>query len=165
MALPQIKFAALRAINLPARMAPKIDLVDSVLDSLRAATAYVDAFAVTRGGAAAWRARRDERLAALLRHAHEHSPFYRRLYRALLGARPPSAWRLDELPPVHKAELMQHFDEWVTDPAVTVEGVRAFVRDASSPAGRRPPIASRGSTPCPPSGPSRSARTRGSSRT
>ncbi len=129
MALPQIKFAALRAINLPARMAPKIDLVDSVLDSLRAATAYVDAFAVTRGGAAAWRARRDERLAALLRHAHEHSPFYRRLYRALLGARPPSAWRLDELPPVHKAELMQHFDEWVTDPAVTVEGVREFVRD------------------------------------
>ena len=101
----------------------------SVFDPLRTAAAYVDALAVTQGAAMAWRVRREQRLAALLRHAGERSPLYRRLW----GGRPAGARdagrRLVDLPPVRKADLMGRFDEWVTDPSLTLDGLRAFVAD------------------------------------
>jgi phenylacetate-CoA ligase len=50
-------------------------------------------------------------LDALLRHAVQVSPFYRRR----LGADPVGA-PLAELPTLSKAALMEHFDEIITDP-------------------------------------------------
>lgn len=69
--------------------------------------------------------RQRSRLADLVRFARERSPYYRELYRGL-----PSA--VDDpslLPPVTKPGLMDRFDDWVTDPDVTLDGVRTFVAD------------------------------------
>ncbi|MFD1214444.1 phenylacetate--CoA ligase family protein, partial [Arthrobacter sp. GCM10027362] len=74
--------------------------------------------------AAALAARREERLAALVAHARSRSAFYRRLYAGL-----DDGAGLASLPPVAKPELMAHFDEWTTDPAVTRAAVQDFVRD------------------------------------
>lgn len=68
---------------------------------------------------------REARLARLLDWTHGHSAFYREQW---AGA-DPCALRLADLPPVHKADLMARFDDWVTDPAVTRSGVERFVAD------------------------------------
>lgn len=68
------------------------------------------------------------RAQALLVHAHQHSPFYRRHHGVQAGAALPP-WH--ELAPVRKKLLMQSFNEWVTDPELTLDGVREFVRDPS----------------------------------
>jgi len=70
-------------------------------------------------------AARRERLAALVRHARAHSPFYRAAYRGL----PAAGVAIADLPVVGKRDLMRHFDDWVTDRAVTRAGVEAFVAD------------------------------------
>jgi phenylacetate-CoA ligase len=78
-----------------------------------------------RRGAAALAARQRTRLAALVAYARTCSPYYRSLYAGLpAGVDDP---RL--LPPVAKPDLMAHFDDWVTDPAVTRAGVERFVAD------------------------------------
>lgn len=69
-------------------------------------------------------ARSEARLRALIAHARVHSALYRDRYAGL-----PDAPRLAELPPVTKSELMARFDEWVTDPRVTLQSVEAFVED------------------------------------
>ena len=68
---------------------------------------------------------REARLARLLHWTLRHSAFYREQW---AGA-DPRALRLADLPPVHKADLMANFDDWVTDPAVTRGGVERFVAD------------------------------------
>jgi len=68
---------------------------------------------------------RDARLAALLAAAFGDSPFYRRRRRGPVGALP----RLDQVAPVEKAELMQHFDDWATDRQISRAGVDAFLRE------------------------------------
>lgn len=65
----------------------------------------------------------ERRLRALLRHAVAHSPFYREKFRGLDVARCP----LTELPPTNKSEMMAHFDDAVTDPAVRRAGLEAFL--------------------------------------
>ena len=72
-----------------------------------------------------------ERLRALVEWAKANSPYYARLYRDL-----PEDFRLIDLPPVSKADLMPHFDEWVTDRSVTLSDVRAFMEDMDN-VGRR----------------------------
>lgn len=52
-----------------------------------------------------------QRLDTLVGHAKAHSPFYRRLYQGLDGRGSDVA----SLPPVTKAQLMESFDDWVTD--------------------------------------------------
>jgi phenylacetate-CoA ligase len=84
-----------------------------------------DAWRVTRGGSAAIAARQQARLANLVAFTRVCSPYYRRLYHNL----PAHVTSVRQLPPVTKPELMVHFDEWVTDPAVTRTGVEAFVAD------------------------------------
>jgi phenylacetate-coenzyme A ligase PaaK-like adenylate-forming protein len=71
--------------------------------------------------------RQKARLASLVAHAQERSPYYRELY----GALPETIGDLAKLPPATKPELMARFDDWVTDPGVTREGVEAFVADES----------------------------------
>ena len=76
-------------------------------------------------GMGAVAARAEERLQALVRLARDHAPFYRDRYRGL-----PERVRVAELPVVTKPELMAHFDEAVTDPALKLASVQRFLADA-----------------------------------
>ena len=67
--------------------------------------------------------RQRRRLAALVAFARARSPYYRELYRDLPGTVTDPAL----LPVTSKQELMPRFDDWVTDPEVTLERARAFV--------------------------------------
>lgn len=94
-------------------------ITDSFLSLRRAARA------AERKGAAVITAQQQQRLAALVAHARGASPYFRRLY----GTLPEGAVELGALPPVRKPELMARFDEWVTDPAVRLRDLAAFVAD------------------------------------
>ena len=74
-------------------------------------------------GVARLAAHRTAELTALRRHAYAHSPFYRRFH-AGFENRP-----LHELPVLTKAELMNNFDEVVTDRAVQLSEVRAHLNE------------------------------------
>ena len=69
--------------------------------------------------------RQRERLAELVAFAREHSAYYRRLYQKL----PERIEDVTSLPKTDKRQLMDHFDEVVTDPAVTLVALREFVAD------------------------------------
>lgn len=60
-----------------------------------------------------------------MERARAGSPFYERLYRGL----PASDLALRDLPPVTKPELMADFDDWVTDRALTLAGLKDFVAE------------------------------------
>ncbi|WP_310461939.1 AMP-binding protein [Sphaerotilus sp.] len=68
----------------------------------------------------------EQRQRSLLDHAYARSAFYRQHHGVAAGDA-PRAWA--DLPPVTKPQLMQHFDDWVTDPAITREGVQSFLAD------------------------------------
>jgi phenylacetate-CoA ligase len=87
----------------------------------------IDLVRAKRGEVPALARRRNARLAALVSHARTSSPFYRELYRGLPAEDVP----LRDLPPVTKPQLMAHFDDWVTDPAITRSDLEAFVADPS----------------------------------
>lgn len=78
-----------------------------------------------REGLDGWRRRQGSRLTALVRDASARSPYYRDLY----GGPVTGEVRLAELPWVSKPQLMDAFDDWVTDPRVTRAGVEAFTTD------------------------------------
>jgi phenylacetate-CoA ligase len=102
----------------------------AVYDAWGTAWAYADCRAASRASAALWRKHRALRLGELLQHAAQGSAFYRhRLQAAGMGS---DAWAtLQRLKPVKKRELMQHFDDWVTDPELTLPALQAFVRERS----------------------------------
>ncbi len=58
-----------------------------------------------------------QELQKLIRHAVARSPFYREHFRGVDLSRPVT---LGELPPVTKATLMGRFEEWVTDPRLSL---------------------------------------------
>lgn len=60
----------------------------------------------------------------VVKYARARSPFYRRHWQ---GWQPGAPWAA--LPPVDKPRLMANFDDWVTDRAVTLAGVRGFIAD------------------------------------
>jgi phenylacetate-coenzyme A ligase PaaK-like adenylate-forming protein len=92
----------------------------------------LDQLRAQRQGPAGLARRREARLAAMVAHARTSSPFYRHLYRDVAPARASGGGVvLAELPPVTKQVLMENFDDWVTDPAVTRAGVEAFLADPS----------------------------------
>jgi phenylacetate-coenzyme A ligase PaaK-like adenylate-forming protein len=69
-----------------------------------------------------------ERLHRLVRHARTASPYYRSLYQGL----PARVSDPSVLPPVVKQDLMAHFDDWVTDPDLTLAALRRdFLSDLS----------------------------------
>ncbi len=78
-----------------------------------------------RAGPAAIAAAAQDRLRALVRFARDRSPLYRELYRLL----PPDCDALDALPIVTKPQLMPHFEQWVTDPAIRLPALQAFLDD------------------------------------
>lgn len=65
------------------------------------------------------RSRQRQRLEDLIRHATAASPFYRDLYRGIDLER----FELSDLPSVTKAQLMERFDNWVTDPRLKLSEV------------------------------------------
>lgn len=87
-----------------------------------------DAWRAERGGPDAISRRQQARLAGLVEFARSASPYYRRLYRDV----PETVTDPPELPPVSKRELMANFDDWVTDPHITLAKLTAeFLSDLS----------------------------------
>ena len=61
-------------------------------------------------------------LADIVAYARAYSPYYRELYRAV----PDRVEEATLLPVTQKKTLMERFDEWATDRAVTLDKARAF---------------------------------------
>src|SRR3989337_1886417 len=93
----------------------RLDLFPSVWDIWRAG----------RGDGAAVVRRQRTRLVVMIAFARRPSALYREQSRHVSDADPDILF----LPPVTKQQLMENFSGWVTDPAVTREGVGAFVSD------------------------------------
>jgi phenylacetate-coenzyme A ligase PaaK-like adenylate-forming protein len=70
-------------------------------------------------------ARQRQRLQALLAHAAAHSPLYARRLRGL----DPATTSLRDIEPATKAELMQHFGDWITDPRLSLQELNRFAAD------------------------------------
>jgi phenylacetate-coenzyme A ligase PaaK-like adenylate-forming protein len=96
-------------------------------DPWASAVAALDAAATRHAGAAVLADRQARRLARLLAAAAEGS----RLFHRSLRGRNPCHVPLAELPIMRKAQLMQQFDDWVTDPALRLADLRRFVADPS----------------------------------
>jgi putative adenylate-forming enzyme len=100
-------------------------LLHGAAGCLRCAARIAGTWAVRGAGAEAIAHAQRERLDALVAIARRDSPFYRARYRHLPPGTPPLA----QLPVVTRRDLMAHFDDWVTDRAVTRAGVEAFIAD------------------------------------
>lgn len=72
--------------------------------------------------------RQRNRLSELVKFARVHSAYYRQRYRDL----PANLTDVSALPVVTKSELMAHFDEWMTDPAIRRAGVDGFLADPAT---------------------------------
>jgi phenylacetate-coenzyme A ligase PaaK-like adenylate-forming protein len=97
----------------------------TVFDPVRLMVAALDIFASSQLSPAALASRQQTRLSQLLAAAVRGSP----LYRERLAGKAVATLRLRELAPVTRAELMARFDDWVTDPALRLDDLRAFVTD------------------------------------
>lgn len=82
-------------------------------------------------GPAEREAMQSARLSELVRWAREESPIYQERYRHV-----PASFRLEDLPPVDKSFLMEHFDEWLVDRSVKLANVERFMADTDN-IGRR----------------------------
>lgn len=82
-----------------------------------------DAHRARKQGPVALAERQRTRLADMVAFARAHSPYYRELYQGL----PQRITNPTLLPVTSKKALMLRFNDWVTDRAVTLEQVRAFV--------------------------------------
>ena len=85
----------------------------------------LDMWRAQREGAHGLERRRVERLGALVDHARSRSGFYRDRFRGVAG----SDYEVRDLPPVGKPELMESFDDWVTDPRITRRAIEHFVAE------------------------------------
>jgi phenylacetate-CoA ligase len=83
----------------------------------------LDVWRSSRAALSIVEARQKARLKEMLNFVRGRSSFYRKLYKHLSL----DPIHLKMLPPVTKPELMDNFDEWVTDAAVTKAGIEAFV--------------------------------------
>lgn len=86
-------------------------------------TASWDAWRTARKGKERIAQRQQGRLQELVTYARTQSRYYAQLYRNV----PEQVTDLTQLPVMTKAELMSHFDEWVTDPAITKHNAEAFL--------------------------------------
>ncbi|MFI5896972.1 hypothetical protein ACIA5D_43420 [Actinoplanes sp. NPDC051513] len=84
-----------------------------------------DARKAVRQGRPGIERRQQQRLAEAIAHARTHSRFYRELYDGL----PDQISDPRLLPVTDKRHLMARFDDWVSDPDVTLEQARAFADD------------------------------------
>ncbi|MDO5541396.1 MAG: AMP-binding protein [Eubacteriales bacterium] len=66
----------------------------------------------------------EQRLCELVRYAKAHSPYFAELYAEL-----PEHFTLSDLPITNKRDLMECWNDWITDRSVTLENIEAFLRD------------------------------------
>ncbi len=66
-----------------------------------------------------------KRLEAVVRHAATHSPYYRELYKGI----DLEDFRLEDLPIVTKQDLMNNFEEVLTDREIRYDDVRRFLEE------------------------------------
>jgi phenylacetate-coenzyme A ligase PaaK-like adenylate-forming protein len=96
-----------------------------VFDPWRFSMVSMGVLASERATAQALAVTQEARLATLLGVALQGSRFYRQhLHSAIPGSTP-----LSSLLSVSRGELMAHFDDWVTDPRLKLEELRAFTAD------------------------------------
>lgn len=86
---------------------------------------FMDARSITRGTPEMLASRQRERLNELVRFARANSRFYAEKYRGL----PDDVTDVRLLPPVTKVELMEHFDDVVTDASVHKADVLQYISD------------------------------------
>ncbi len=86
-------------------------------------TASWDTWRTARKGKEHIVQRQQERLQELVTYARTQSRYYAQVYRDV----PEQVTTITQLPVVTKAEMMDHFDEWVTDPAITKQDAEAFL--------------------------------------
>lgn len=87
-----------------------------------------DAWRVTHGNPEMLVSRQQKRLSELVTFARKHSRFYAEKYRHL----PENITDIQLLPPVTKTDLMEHFDDVVTDPEVNRRDVEIFLTDKNT---------------------------------
>ncbi len=63
----------------------------------------------------------------MIAFARSHSRYYQKHYAHL----PSEIDSLQQVPVVKRADLMEHFDEWITDPSVTKQEIDTFIEDLS----------------------------------
>ena len=101
--------------------------MSTVFDALRLSTVSLDVAAAQRGTPQEIARRQQIRLAALLESTLQGS----RLYRSLWPAGTTPATALEQLPVVTRAQLMANFHDWVTDPQLQLDALRAFTADTA----------------------------------
>jgi phenylacetate-coenzyme A ligase PaaK-like adenylate-forming protein len=89
---------------------------------------FLDARRVTRGTSKMLAVRQQERLTELVAFARKNSRFYAEKYRGL----PEIITDVRQLPPVTKPELMEHFDDVITDPSVRKADVSQYIADLNN---------------------------------
>jgi len=102
---------------------PTIDPLRSAVDQWRAAALAAQTLWVRSLGGTAIEAAAHARFAALVRFARARSPLYSNAWAHL----PAGPLERTELPVVTKRALMQGFDDWCTDRAVTHDAVGRFL--------------------------------------
>lgn len=99
--------------------------MNPVFDLLRLSTVSLDVLVAQRGSRAGLEQRQRSRLALLLDATLRGSP----LYREWLGPGAHAGMALERLPVVTRGALMARFDDWVTDPRLRLDALRAFMAD------------------------------------
>lgn len=97
-----------------------------VFDLLRLSSVSMDVMAAQRGTAQGIAQRQQVRLSQLLSAALRDSRLYQELMPRGTDARTP----LDQLPVVTRGQLMERFDDWVADPRLKLDELRAFTADS-----------------------------------
>lgn len=96
-----------------------------MFDPVRLAAVALDIVASRQLSPVALAKRQQSRLTQLLAAAARGSP----LYRERLAGKALATWGLRDLAPVTRAELMARFDDWVTDSALRLDDLKAFIAD------------------------------------
>ena len=114
---------------MPARSRPQGErcAVNLVFDPLHLQAATLDVMAASHATPSLLLQRQQQRLVRLLEAAREGSA----LYRERLGNGRLRSTDLMRVAPVTRRELMQRFDEWVTDPALRLDELRQFTADGA----------------------------------
>ena len=86
-----------------------------------------DAWRTALAGKQSIAQRQQERLQDLVSYARIYSRYFSDVYQDV----PEQVTSIKQLPVLTKAELMKHFDDWVTDPAITIHDAEAFIANPS----------------------------------
>lgn len=73
------------------------------------------------------KALQQKRLQELVSYAKANSPYYAELYKEI-----GENFELTDLPVTNKVEMMEHFEQWMTDRSITKEKVNDFMADLSN---------------------------------